>query len=211
MADNTDSLPLFIPQLPAQFMQDKVIVGNGNIVGSTAQNVIVNGIGNYVGDFCDNVNLFNCSGCIVEPYTSGVIMLASSGIVANQSDTTVISNVTISGYSFINDANSHKIVSANYTIKGSDKIIIAASPGITINVPSFDDFDYPVLLDEDLNNVLGGKVFTIKNMAFGDIYVATTSINNFEADEITSPMTLQNTDSVTLLISNVSGNTILII
>jgi hypothetical protein len=212
MADNTDSLPLFFTNSPVHFLNDKVIVGSDNTVSETAENVIVNGKGNYIGAYCKDISLFNCSGCIVEPYSSGVIMLASSGVVATTSNLMVLSNVLVNAYSFENDSNSHKIITDDYTIGVNDKCIIASVFGITITIPTFTDFGYTQTVDDIGNYQSGGKVITIKNMTNSNIFLETSATGEFDQNDVSSPKTLSANESITLLITQIdSQDTVLIL
>jgi hypothetical protein len=180
MADNRDTFPVFKPYIPAHFLTDKVLVGDSNIVADSAINVLINGRDNYVGDFCKDINMYNCSGCVVEPYTSGVIMLNSSGVVTNESNVFYIKNnlVTNSGDVLIDIL----VVSNNYTATVNDSIIVIGYPTVTVTIPNY--------------AAVGAKQWIVKNMSGGTAYITTTASSGFDGEA--STITLNNTDSYTL-------------
>lgn len=212
MADNNDYLPIYTELSPFHHKRDVVIMRDENIVEPNVISSIVTGIDNYVAENCKDITILNSSGCVVYPDVVGATIINSSGVIADTSGVIYISNVEVSDYSFTDDSNSHKVVLSDYTIQEKDKCIVFGISGITVSIPSFTDLGYTQTLDVDGNYKSGGKIVTIKNSSSDDAFISTTSISQFDCDDIDSPMTLKKTESVTLLITNIDGaDTILII
>ena len=76
------------------------IIGYGNQVASTAQDIIVNGEGNFVGDDCRSINILNTSGSVVTSGVIGVNLFSCSGLIIEESDVIYIKNVKITEDSF---------------------------------------------------------------------------------------------------------------
>ena len=75
---------------------DSVIMGHGNIVESSAQNVNVNGDANYVGVETGNINILNSSGCIVSSGVIGCTLINCSGISIYEDNLVYINNLLFS-------------------------------------------------------------------------------------------------------------------
>jgi hypothetical protein len=76
------------------------IIGHGNQVASTAQDIIVNGFGNSIGDDCRSINILNTSGSSVTSGVIGVNLFSCSGLIIDESDVIYIKNVKITESSF---------------------------------------------------------------------------------------------------------------
>jgi len=76
------------------------IIGYGNQVASTAQDIIVNGEGNFIGDDCRSINILNTSGSVVTSGVIGVNLFSCSGLIIEESDVIYIKNVKITEDSF---------------------------------------------------------------------------------------------------------------
>lgn len=69
------------------------VIGDNNVVDSTANNIIVNGSNNYVGGGSSNVSIFGSSGVTVLQDLTNVTVFNSTNVLVTQSNTTVINNV----------------------------------------------------------------------------------------------------------------------
>jgi hypothetical protein len=118
------------------------IIGEGNSVSSSAQDIIVNGSGNFIGDECRSINLLNTSSCIVSSGVIGVNLFSCSGLTVNDSDTIFIKNIEITDSSFLTSgvtySQSYNIVypSGQYNIMLSDYTVDVSRmfPGGAMNV-----------------------------------------------------------------------------
>jgi hypothetical protein len=207
----SDKLPLYSPFERVNVLRDNIIVSGDSVVEDSARNVIVSGEGNYVGDFCEDIALFNCSGCIVAPYSRGVTMLNCSGITEISSGTIYISNQTITSSSFNSSGTTSSVdvtfvTSATYTLTATDRYIVVRTSPCTITIPSW---------LSDLGSV--DTVYDIKNNGGGDIDLTTSASNGIDYDVtagINSTITLAQGDAVTLLVTQIgdgSGDTAYII
>jgi hypothetical protein len=203
----SDKLPLYSPFERVNVLRDNIIVSGDSVVEDSARNVIVSGEGNYVGDFCEDIALFNCSGCIVAPYSRGVTMLNCSGVTEISSGTIYISNQQVFNTSFTNPSVDVTFVtSATYTLTATDRYIVVRTSPCTITIPSW---------ISDLGSV--DTVYYIKNNGGGDIDLTTSASNGIDYDVtagINSTITLAQGDAVTLLVTQIgdgSGDTAYII
>ena len=68
------------------------IVGRGNNVSPSADNVNVNGDRNAIGDECKDIQIFSSSGCVVFGGIKNITIINSSGVTASTDDQVWINN-----------------------------------------------------------------------------------------------------------------------
>ena len=182
------------------------IIGAGNNVEPTAQDIIVNGFGNYIGEECRNINLLNTSACIVSSGIIGVNLFSCSGLVINDSDTIYIRNVLITEDSFSGGGSipsSGVTYSESYTIAGGDYDVLLADSTI-VNFIDGNTFYLPVTAGQT-------QKFNLKNLSSQTLVIdfIDTSVKHIDGDPNLVPLLLNYRDSVTLQSNGSNGYIIL--
>ena len=137
------------------------IIGEGNNVDSTAQDIIVNGDGNYIGEECRDINLLNTSGSVVTSGTIGVNLFSCSGLTVDESNVIYIKNVLITEDSFSGGGGtptSGVTYSQSYAIVEPFEFLQMTLDNYTVEV--FGDSSEVVILPAAAGHT---QVFNIKN------------------------------------------------
>ena len=103
------------------------IVGRGNNVSPSADNVNVNGDRNSVGDECKDIQIFSSSGCVVFGGIKNITIINSSGVTASTDD-----QVWINNYLYPPIKGGVKVTQAinNYIVLAVDEFIECDATGV---------------------------------------------------------------------------------